>query len=161
MSICYLHLGSNVGEKHTHLSNALLLLELAVGKILKKSRVYETEAWGNKNQDSFLNQAIKIETRFSPEQILVSIHHIEKKLGRKREIKWGPRIIDIDILFYDDLIVDSEDLVIPHPFINERNFVLEPLAEIAPEFVHPITRKTVKDHFESCLDHKKVKLSSN
>ncbi len=109
-------------------------------KIKKKSSLYETKPWGIENQPLFLNMAIEIETDFHPEKLLKLLKDIEIKLGRKRTIKWGPRIIDLDILLFNDIIVDKKGLKIPHPLMHKREFVLKPLSEIAPEIYHPLLK---------------------
>lgn len=126
----YIGLGTNLGDRHLNLGNAINLIGNQIGKVLKQSSIHETKAWGNTNQPDFLNMVIRIETELTPELLLEKCLSIEKEIGRVREEKWGPRIIDIDILYYNDLIIDNENLKIPHPFINEREFVLKPLTEI-------------------------------
>lgn len=127
----FLALGTNIGDRHRHLTDALNLISTGIGKIIKQSSIHETKAWGNTNQDDFLNMVIRVETELTPLQLLSECQSIEQQLGRIREEKWGPRIIDIDILYYHDEKVNEEHLVIPHPHINERDFVLLPLREIS------------------------------
>lgn len=136
-------LGSNMGEKHQNLKEAVELLEKELGLVSKISSVYVTEPWGNVNQDSFVNQAVIIPCRIKPMIILEIILGIEQTLGRIRYEKWGPRLIDIDIIFYGQLIFQSDVLEIPHPYMQQRQFVLDPIAEIAPYFRHPLLDKTV------------------
>lgn len=114
-------------------------------KVVKRSSLYETKPWGLKAQPDFINMVVCAETGISPEELLKKLKFIEKKMGRKESKRWGPRLIDIDILFYDDLVIDSPELKIPHPYIKEREFVLLPLSEIEPEFVHPVLKKTVRE----------------
>jgi len=120
-------------------------------RVVRTSRLYETEPWGYKNQHKFINAAVKIETKLSPVQLLMIIKGIEKKLGRRpQKIKWGPRIIDIDVLLYGDEILKNGRLQIPHPEMHRRIFVLKPLSEIAPRTVHPKLKKTVKILLKEC-----------
>ena len=109
------------------------------------SKVYETPPWGYENQPAFLNMAVKCETNLEPESLLKRLKQLEVQLGREQSFRWGPRLIDIDILFYNDLILESESLTIPHPRLHERAFVLVPLADIAPDFIHPVLKKTIKE----------------
>ena len=141
----YIGLGTNMGERELNLQNAIEHIEKKVGKVLAQSSIYETPAWGLTDQPDFLNQVIEIETSQTPPQILENILQIEIEMGRIREKKWGPRLIDLDILFYNNLIFNTENLQIPHPYIHQRAFVLEPLNEIAPNFVHPVFEKTISE----------------
>lgn len=147
----YIALGSNLGNKSEN-------LELAIGQLMDKCELinesswYETEPVGFEEQDHFLNCVVKIETNLSVTQLLAFCKQIEISLGRVNMIKNGPRIIDLDILFYDDLIVDSEELKIPHPQMHKRRFVLEPLVEIDPNFIHPILKKPIKDLLDDLKD---------
>ncbi len=143
MSIAYIAIGSNVGNRRYHCLKAVELLEQSGQAVSKISSLYETEPWGVKNQPPFINMAVEIETEFPPKKLLGLLKKIEKKMGRKKTVRWGPRVIDLDILFYDDLTLNNDDLVIPHPLMHTRVFVLEPLSEIAPEKVHPVLRKKV------------------
>ena len=143
MHIVYLHTGSNLGDRLANLEMANALIEKYIGEIEKYSRIYLTEAWGIENQPDFYNQAVLVKSALSPHQILEQISGIEKEMGRVRIIKWGERLIDIDILFYDDEVITMEDLNIPHPELQNRNFVLCPLEDIAPALVHPILGKTI------------------
>ena len=143
MSIAYIGIGSNVGNRRYHCLKAVELLEQSGQTVSKISSLYETEPWGVKDQPLFINMAVEIETGFPPKKLLALLKKIEKKMGRKKTVRWGPRVIDLDILFYDDLTLNDDDLVIPHPFMHTRAFVLEPLSEIAPEKVHPVLRKKV------------------
>ena len=161
MNIAFLHLGSNLGDRQKYLSDASMLIARLLGKIIEYSPVYETVAWGNKDQNDFLNQAIKIQTIHSPQDLMDKIHIIEQNLGRKKEIKWGPRVIDIDIIFYEDMVIDDPGLQIPHPYLAERNFVLEPLKDIAPDFLHPVLNKTVDTLYKMKNDQTQVKLLSD
>lgn len=144
MHTAYLALGSNVGNREEYLARAARLLA-AGSTIVRRAPTYETKPAGVIDQPDFLNTAIEIETDKSPEELLVFIKQIEKEVGRVKRFRWGPREIDIDIIFYDDLIFKSPDLEIPHPRAAERDFVLIPLADIAPSVVHPLLKKTVSE----------------
>jgi len=143
--IAILHIGSNLGNRKAYLAKCKFLLEEKVGKISKESKFYQTEAWGLKNQDDFINQAFVVETELNLQDLLYNCQHIEALLHRKREVRWGPRTIDIDIIFYNNEVVSDGDVVVPHPRMHERNFVLHPLAEIVPEYIHPILKKSVQE----------------
>lgn len=154
----YLLLGTNLGERKLNLEKAIFEIGRKVGSVIKKSGVYETAAWGIMDQPNFLNQVLQIETQFSPQIVLKKILEIEKKMGRIREQKWGARLIDIDILYFGNEIVESENLKIPHPFIQERRFTLMPLVEISPDFIHPIFKENNKTILINCTDQCKVSL---
>lgn len=144
MAKVYLGLGSNVGERTKFLQAAIEALAAKITN-LATSSIYETAPWGKTDQDEFLNLCISGETELTAEKLLEFIKQIEIDLGRVHGEKWGPREIDIDILLYDDLTVKTSQLEIPHPFIPERAFVLIPLAEIAPNLVHPVLKKTISE----------------
>jgi 2-amino-4-hydroxy-6-hydroxymethyldihydropteridine diphosphokinase len=144
----YLLLGSNLGDRNKNIELAISELKDCGIIISKMSSLYNTKPWGYTEQPDFLNQAIECFTNLGAVELLREIKKIEKKLGRKNNIKYGPRIIDIDIIFYDDLILKSEELTIPHPLMHERYFVLKPLSEIAPDFVHPELKISVKNLLE-------------
>lgn len=155
MSTIFLSLGGNIGDVRKQLEMARAYISQRIGEIEKESKIYKTEAWGNREQPSFYNQCIKVETAQSPSDVLNACQQIEQDLGRVRKEKWGPRPIDIDILYYDEDIIDEEKLRIPHPYLQDRNFVLVPLQDIAPDFVHPLIklstselRKISKDKLE-------------
>ena len=139
----FLSLGSNIGDRIHNLSLARSKVFNEVGKSIINSKIYESEPWGYKFQASFLNQVIIIETYLSSKEVLEQILNIEKKLGRIRKGRWGSRNIDIDILFYNDEIINLSNLIIPHPLIQNRNFILIPLNEIAKNYVHPQINKTI------------------
>lgn len=142
--IVYIGIGSNLGEKRDNCFRALEFLRDR-GIIIKKiSSFYETEPWGVKEQPKFINLAIEAETGFSPDELLFTLKDIENRIGRTKTLRWGPRIIDLDILFYGDEIIDTEDLRIPHRMLHERDFVLVPLDEISPDKIHPIFGKTIR-----------------
>jgi 2-amino-4-hydroxy-6-hydroxymethyldihydropteridine diphosphokinase len=136
MSIIYLGLGSNVGDRLANLRAAVMELPPEVSVVVE-SAVYETPPWGVEDQPGFLNMALKAETRLMPEALRGHVKRIERKVGRTETYRWGPRVIDIDILLYDDRIVDTPKLVIPHAQMHKRPFVLVPMASIAPDVVHP------------------------
>ncbi len=121
-----------------------------------KSSLYQTGAWGNKEQNDFLNQVWVTETSLAPVELLLELKMIEEQFGRKAREKWQPRPLDLDILFYDDLIFNEHELKIPHPYLAERKFVLVPLAEILPDKIHPETKKTVAQMLEECTDNSTV-----
>jgi len=137
----YLALGSNLGDKADYLKRAKGLLEASLGKVLLASSVIETLPWGVEDQDNYLNQVLCFSCEISPAELLDICQAIENSLGRKRDTKWGARTIDIDILLYGDQLVETESLQIPHPLMRERAFVLEPLLEIAPLLLDPISAK--------------------
>ena len=150
-------LGSNLGDRFQNISNAVNAIKEFIGTIQKKSSLYETAAWGITDQPHFLNQVVVVHTILSAQQVIKKILFIEKQLGRERLVKMGPRIIDIDILFYDDKIIEEENLIIPHPRLQERKFVLEPLNELIPNYIHPILKKSVKVLLQECTDTLNVK----
>jgi 2-amino-4-hydroxy-6-hydroxymethyldihydropteridine diphosphokinase len=152
-----LGLGGNMGNRTQYLALAMVQIIQQIGPITKMSSVYETAAWGNKDQHAFLNIAICISTPFTPLQTLERCLRIEKQMGRHKTIKWEPRIIDIDILLYNNQIIKDKNLFVPHPMMHERRFVLEPLAEILPKKEHPILKKTFKELLQSCTDLLTVK----
>lgn len=157
MPFSYLHLGSNQGHKVGHIVSALVLIEKEIGPIHATSSFYETAAWGVEEQEDFVNMAIKVETYLSPTELILAVAKIENKLGRKRVVKWGPRIIDIDIILYGDLVIKQENLEIPHPRMGDRRFVLVPMVEIAADDIHPITKLTLKEMLDECADQLTVK----
>ncbi|MBC7408421.1 MAG: 2-amino-4-hydroxy-6-hydroxymethyldihydropteridine diphosphokinase [Arcicella sp.] len=151
LQIVYLLLGSNLGNRKEILDKAINLLSQKVGVIILRSKDYETAPWGVTNQPDFLNLVVSIQTRLKPLQILEITQSIENQLGRIRKEKWGARLIDIDILFYGNEIIDEPNLKIPHPLLQERDFALSPLAEIAPDFVHPVLGETISELREKLI----------
>jgi 2-amino-4-hydroxy-6-hydroxymethyldihydropteridine diphosphokinase len=143
MPVVYLLTGGNIGNTEQQLSNAARIINLRVGNVIEKSALYKTEPWGNKQQQFFLNQVLMVQTDMQPELLMRELLEIEKSMGRMREEKWEPRIIDIDMLLYDNLILETALLTIPHPHMHERNFVLVPLSEIAPQLMHPLLHQTI------------------
>jgi 2-amino-4-hydroxy-6-hydroxymethyldihydropteridine diphosphokinase len=161
MQTVYLLLGSNVGDRMDYLKKASISIESKIGKIVKKSQVYETEPWGEKEQDDFLNIVLEIQTKLNPTTTLEKIKEIESLLEREETYKWGPREIDIDILFFGDEMISEVNLTIPHPFIHERKFTLVPLSEIAPDLYHPFMGTTVVELLLECEDMSDVKPFKN
>jgi 2-amino-4-hydroxy-6-hydroxymethyldihydropteridine diphosphokinase len=142
--IVYLALGSNLGDRSANLKQAIAALTPQL-EVKAKSQVYETPPWGIEDQPKFLNQVVKAKTYLEPEQLLKHLKRLEVALGRKESIPNGPRLIDIDILFYDDVVLNTPALVIPHPRLHERGFVLLPLMDIAPDLVHPVSKQSVRE----------------
>ncbi|MBI4666953.1 MAG: 2-amino-4-hydroxy-6-hydroxymethyldihydropteridine diphosphokinase [Nitrospinae bacterium] len=153
MPEAYLSLGSNVGDRAGYIRAAVELLIAGGGAALAATgRFYETEPVGEKDQPWFVNTAIMIETSMTPEGLLARLKQIEKQMGRIDTGRWGPRVIDMDIIFYDGLVMDTAELKIPHPLAHARRFVMAPLADMAPEFVHPALGRTVKGILSSIAD---------
>jgi 2-amino-4-hydroxy-6-hydroxymethyldihydropteridine diphosphokinase len=139
----FLLLGSNLGERNLFLHRAIEHIEQDIAAVAKKSAIYETQSWGKTDLPDYLNQVVMLQTELSAQQILEKILNIEIEMGRKREEKWGSRIIDIDILFYGSEIINEPNLTIPHPELHKRRFTLEPLEMLAPDFIHPILNKSI------------------
>lgn len=156
----YLGTGTNLGDRHFNLKHVNALIEQRIGSIRRASAIYQTAAWGVTTQPSFYNQVIEVASALTPEAILTQITEIEFLMGRVRLQKWGARLIDIDILFYDDLFMQTKNLTIPHPYITDRNFVLIPLAEIAEQLIHPVLGVSIKALLETCEDAEEVELLS-
>ncbi len=152
MNTAYLLLGSNEGDRKGWLVKAMDLISELCGNIINKSSIYQTAAWGITTQPDFLNMVIMVQTTQAPEDLLHTILNIETAMGRHRTIKWGPRIIDIDILFFNDITLNIPELIIPHPFLQDRRFTLLPLAEIAPDYIHPVFNKSVTTLLSACSD---------
>lgn len=162
MAILVLHLGSNLGKRQKNLDAAIFLIKQKVGTLICQSSVYETAVWLDdksdqlpkelKSQAPFLNIALQINTSLKPMRALEICLNIEQKTGRVRKIKWGPRSIDIDLIFYDNLVLNTEKLILPHPWMQYRRFVLVPLIEIIPEWVHPVLEQNVQELLDTCDD---------
>lgn len=152
MNKAYLLTGGNMGDREHYLSTACEWIEAECGKIVQVSSLYETAAWGKTDQAAFLNQVLQIRTTLNAKQLIRQILKIEKQMGRIRKEKNGPRIIDIDILLFNDEVIATSFLKLPHPEMQNRRFVLIPLNEIAPSIVHPVFKKTVKELLDECPD---------
>ena len=158
-NLAYLLLGSNLGKRNEILTAAKIVLEENNIKIIESSKLYKTAAWGLTDQPAFLNQVIKIETELNAFDLLKVSQQIENDFGRQREIKFGARTLDIDILYFNEEIINDENLIIPHPQIQNRNFTLIPLVEIADDYIHPILKVTNKKLLEICKDNGEVEIS--
>lgn len=145
----YLALGSNLGDRLANLKEAISSLTPQMD-VKAKSQIYETPPWGYTDQPKFLNQVVRAKTYLDPEPLLKHLKRLEIALGRKESFPNGPRLIDLDILFYDDLILNTPSLVIPHPRLQERAFVLLPLMDLSPELVHPVSKKSVRELLAAC-----------
>ncbi|MFA6085992.1 2-amino-4-hydroxy-6-hydroxymethyldihydropteridine diphosphokinase [Mucilaginibacter sp.] len=139
----FLLLGSNLGNREAYLQKAIQLIEQNIAPLTNASGIYETQSWGKTDEPDYLNQVVQLNTDLSAKIVLERILDIEIMLGRKRDVKWGSRIIDIDILFYGDNIINEPGLIVPHPELHNRRFTLEPLVELAPDFIHPILKKNI------------------
>jgi 2-amino-4-hydroxy-6-hydroxymethyldihydropteridine diphosphokinase len=160
MSTAYLLIGGNLGNRTTYLQQAISLIEQYCGNIVHSSAIYETAAWGVTDQPSFYNQALAVQTRLEPEALMRALLQIEEEMGRKRTIKMGPRIIDLDILLIDDKVISTGLLTLPHPALPFRRFALLPLCEIAPAIIHPVLHRSVSRLLEECTDELDVQKKS-
>ena len=159
MNKVFLGIGTNLGDREANLKEAVVRIEQQIGGIIKSSSVYETEPWGFTTENQFLNVVTEVGTRLSPEEVLKEISSIETLLGRVRgEVRYTSRVIDIDILIYDNKIIKQDGLIIPHPIMQERKFVLVPLCEIAPGFIHPVLKKSISEILEITNDKSNVRL---
>ena len=156
LNTAYLLLGANLGKREKSLQMAIREIEKHVGNIKLASSIYETEPWGEKKQLPYLNQAILVKSTLSPQSILEEILKAEQRLGRKHRRKWASREIDIDILFYNNEVIEEPKLQIPHPHIKDRRFTLVPMVEIAGSLVHPTLKHSMKELLEQCPDIAKV-----
>lgn len=157
MNTVYILTGGNLGDRLANLQKAKQYLGKETGNIVTSSSIYETEAWGNNDQPDFYNQVHIINTKLSAEQMMENILEIEEQMGRVRAAKNASRIIDIDILFFNDDVINKKDLIIPHPEISNRRFVLIPLKELSPGLVHPVLNKTINELLSTCKDTLSVK----
>jgi 2-amino-4-hydroxy-6-hydroxymethyldihydropteridine diphosphokinase len=145
MSIVYIGIGSNLGDREKNCSRSIDLLGKNGIVIRQKSSLYETVPWGSRDQPLFLNMVIKVETELKPQELLELLKNVEIEVGREKSSRWGPRAIDLDILLYDDITLNEETLTIPHPYLHERDFVLIPFCEIAPDIKHPVLQSTMRE----------------
>ena len=152
MSTAYLLIGGNIGDRFLYLNDAKKLIETQCGTIIQKSSVYETAAWGITEQPKFLNQVLVLSTTLNPQALLQTLLSIEEKMGRIRNIKLGPRTIDIDILLIDDLVIQTKNLTVPHPALSQRRFALIPLDEVASTIIHAIENKSIHQLLQDCTD---------
>ena len=157
MNIVFLQLGSNLGDRELLLKDAITAIENRVGDVVEFSKVYESAPWRVEGQENYLNQILKVKTKLLADEVLLIVLDIEKQLGRIRLEKWGERLIDIDIIFYNDSIIETPELCVPHKHLHERMFVLTPLHNIAPEMVHPKYNKTIEELLNMCTDTELVK----
>ena len=148
----YILIGGNIGDRFANLLTAKELINKQCGTIIKESSVYQTAAWGLKEQPDFLNQVLILSTTLNPETLMRSLLSVEETMGRKRSIKFGPRIIDLDILLINDFLIESEFLTVPHPALQQRKFALIPLNEVAPDLLHPVENKTINQLLTECND---------
>jgi 2-amino-4-hydroxy-6-hydroxymethyldihydropteridine diphosphokinase len=152
----YLLTGTNLGEREINLAQARALMEQLAGHISAASALYETAAWGKTDQPSFLNQALELQTSLDAAALLELLLKIEKKIGRIRQEKYGPRTIDIDLLLFDDQVLNDPAVTVPHPQLPRRRFALAPLAEIAADMIHPVLKKSIGQLLDECPDQLEV-----
>ena len=163
MNVAYLCLGGNIGDRENALEHALLKIGQQIGEVTSISKIYETEAWGVENQQPYLNQCIAVNTNLTPLELINALLFIEKELGRSRTLNqtYEPRTIDIDILFFNKEVINHQQLIVPHPRLHLRKFVLIPLHEIAPNYLHPLLNKTIFNLLTECEDSSEVKQFKN
>lgn len=158
--IAYLLTGSNLGDRFDRLNQARQCVNEKAGEVSAVSGFYETKAWGKEDQPDFLNQALQLKTSLSPTDLLDCLKNIERELGRVKKGKWDSRTIDIDILFYDEAVIDLPNLTIPHALLHERNFTLIPLMEIAGDYEHPVLKKSIETLYWESKDPLEVYLAN-
>lgn len=156
MNIAYLMIGGNLGDRLANLKNAIQKIELHCGEIISSSGIYETAAWGFTEQPPFFNQALQVETALSATELMQQLLSIELSLGRERLLPLGPRSIDLDIIYFNNEIIQTDTVSIPHPRMEQRNFVLIPLNEIAPNYLHPVLHIPTSTLLEQCKDDSHV-----
>jgi len=152
MNTAILLIGGNLGDRTSNLEKAVQLITETAGEVVRTSALYQTAPWGAVDQPDYLNQGVEIRTAMDALTLLHTLLEIERKIGRIRQEKWGSRVIDIDLIFFNDSIINLPELRLPHPRMQLRQFVLVPLLEIVPDYVHPVLHKTVKELAESCPD---------
>jgi 2-amino-4-hydroxy-6-hydroxymethyldihydropteridine diphosphokinase len=152
MNKVFLLIGGNMGDRLQNLHQAITLLSAACGPVIQQSAVYETAAWGKTDQAAFLNQALELTTELSAQELITTVLSVEEQMGRHRTERFGPRVIDIDIMFYNKDIINEPHLTVPHPQMQNRRFALIPLAELAPSFIHPVLKKTLEQLLLDCRD---------
>jgi 2-amino-4-hydroxy-6-hydroxymethyldihydropteridine diphosphokinase len=153
MYTAYIGIGSNLGDRKNNCARAIDLLKQQGVSIKKCSSLRETQPWGLQDQPLFLNMAIEIETDNTPNELLTLVKDIETKIGRQKSFPWGPRVVDLDILFFNEVVIQSQELTIPHPYMHNRAFVLEPMQEIAPDLVHPVLKKSMRELFRNLTEN--------
>lgn len=156
MNRAYIAFGSNIGDRHKAVEDAAAMVEKNGMKITKRSALYETEPYGYTDQPQFLNGALEVETELSCREVLEKLLNIESDIGRVREFKWGPRIIDLDIIFFNSEVYNEEDLKVPHPDMQNREFVLKPMADLCPDYIHPILNKSVSMLLEDLKNNRQI-----
>lgn len=152
LNLIYLLTGSNIGDAVSNLLQASQQIQLQIGEVIARSSLYKTSPWGTIQQDDFLNQVLCVQTVYSPDDVMQRLLQIEQQMGRVRSVKNAPRIIDIDVLFYNNDVYSSALVTIPHPLLHERKFVLQPLSELAPDIMHPVLHKTIRQLLAECTD---------
>jgi 2-amino-4-hydroxy-6-hydroxymethyldihydropteridine diphosphokinase len=157
-TLSYLLLGSNLGDRPARLAQARTFLAASAGEIVAASSIYETAAWGVEDQPDFLNQVLAIDTALAPEELLAACQAAEQAQGRQRTLHWGPRSLDVDILFFGHEVIATPTLTVPHPALHCRRFTLIPLAELAPQLMHPQLQRTIAELLADCLDPLPVSL---